>query len=77
LFTFPKEIEKISQNTVNKSAKKEEEQKQEKEAVSMESEKENSSSRTIPADLQRQLDELEDEIYRRFMSRQLEDTDGN
>lgn len=43
----------------------------------MESEKENSSSRTIPADFQRQLDELEEEIYRRFMSRQLEDTDGN
>ena len=29
------------------------------------------------ADFQRQLDELEEEIYRRFMSRQLEDTDGN
>ena len=42
----------------------------------MESEKENSSSRTIPADFQRQLDELEEEIYRRFMSRHLEDTDG-
>ena len=61
---------------MNKSAEKEEEQKSEK-AVSMESEKENSSSRTIPADFQRQLDELEEEIYRRFMSRQLEDTDGN
>ena len=41
----------------------------------MESEK-NSSSRTIPADFQRQLDELEEEIYR-AMSRHLEDTDGN
>lgn len=57
--------------------KQENQQKPEKEAVSMESEKENSSSRTIPADFQRQLDELEEEIYRRFMSRQLEDTDGN
>ncbi|AEA94496.1 hypothetical protein CVT43_09505 [Enterococcus faecalis OG1RF] len=77
LFTFPQETEKSSLNSVNKSAEKEEEQKPEKEAVSMESEKENSSSRTIPADFQRQLDELEEEIYRRFMSRQLEDTDGN
>lgn len=77
LFTFPQETEKSSLNSVNKSAEKEEEQKSEKEAVSMESEKENSSSRTIPADFQRQLDELEEEIYRRFMSRQLEDTDGN
>ena len=71
LFTFPQETEKSSLNSVNKSAEKEEEQKSEKEAVSMESEKENSSSRTIPADFQRQLDELEEEIYRRFMSRQL------
>lgn len=62
---------------MNESAEKEEEQKPEKEAASMESEEENSSSRTIPADFQRQLDELEEEIYRRFMSRQLEDTDGN
>lgn len=77
LFTFPQETEKSSLNSVNESAEKEEEQKPEKEAVSMESEKENSSSRTIPADFQRQLDELEEEIYRRFMSRQLEDTDGN
>ncbi|EGO5802094.1 hypothetical protein H8446_09490 [Enterococcus faecalis] len=77
LFTFPQETEKSSLNSVNDSAEKEEEQKPEKEAVSMESEKENSSSRTIPADFQRQLDELEEEIYRRFMSRQLEDTDGN
>lgn len=77
LFTFPQETEKSSLNSVNKSAEKEEEQKPEKEAVSMESEKENSSSRTIPADFQRQLDELEEEIYRRFMSHQLEDTDGN
>lgn len=77
LFTFPQETEKSSLNSVDKSAEKEEEQKPEKEAVSMESEKENSSSRTIPADFQRQLDELEEEIYRRFMSRQLEDTDGN
>lgn len=77
LFTFPQETEKSSLNSVNKSAEKEEEQKSEKEAVSMESEKENSSNRTIPADFQRQLDELEEEIYRRFMSRQLEDTDGN
>ncbi|WP_407717730.1 hypothetical protein [Enterococcus faecalis] len=77
LFTFPQETEKSSLNSVNDSAEKEEEQKPEKEAVSMESEEENSSSRTIPADFQRQLDELEEEIYRRFMSRQLEDTDGN
>ncbi|HAP5248148.1 TPA: hypothetical protein IUZ11_001691 [Enterococcus faecalis] len=77
LFTFPQETEKSPLNSVNKSAEKEEEQKPEKEAVSMESEKENSSSRTIPADFQRQLDELEEEIYRRFMSRHLEDTDGN
>ncbi|MGL9946672.1 hypothetical protein IGJ63_001786 [Enterococcus sp. DIV1375a] len=69
LFTFLQETEKSSLNSVNDSA--------EKEAVSMESEEENSSSRTIPADFQRQLDELEEEIYRRFMSRQLEDTDGN
>ncbi|WP_061101284.1 hypothetical protein [Enterococcus faecalis] len=69
LFTFLQETEKSSLNSVNESA--------EKEAVSMESEEENSSSRTIPADFQRQLDELEEEIYRRFMSRQLEDTDGN
>ena len=61
---------------MNKSAEKRRSRSQ-KEAVSMESEKENSSSRTIPADFQRQLDELEEEIYRRFMSRQLEDTDGN
>jgi hypothetical protein len=77
LFTFLQETEKSSLNSSNESAEKEEEQKPEKEAVSMESEKENSSSRTIPADFQRQLDELEEEIYRRFMSRQLEDTDGN
>lgn len=74
---FHKKQKKSSLNSVDKSAEKEEEQKPEKEAVSMESEKENSSSRTIPADFQRQLDELEEEIYRRFMSRQLEDTDGN
>ena len=77
LFTFPQETEKSSLNSVNDSAEKEEEQKPEKEAASMESEEESSSSRTIPADFQRQLDELEEEIYRRFMSRQLEDTDGN
>lgn len=77
LFIFLQETEKSSLNSSNESAEKEEEQKPEKEAVSMESEKENSSSRTIPADFQRQLDELEEEIYRRFMSRQLEDTDGN
>ena len=77
LFTFLQETEKSSLNSSNESAEKEEEQKPEKEAVSMESEKENSSSRTIPSDFQRQLDELEEEIYRRFMSRQLEDTDGN
>ncbi|EGO7907379.1 hypothetical protein FGV24_001516 [Enterococcus faecalis] len=77
LFTFLQETEKSSLNSMNESAEKEEEQKPEKETASMESEEESSSSRTIPADFQRQLDELEEEIYRRFMSRQLEDTDGN
>lgn len=77
LFTFAQETEKISLNSANDSAKKEEDQKPEKEAASMENEEESSASRPIPADFQRQLDELEEEIYRRFMSRQLEDTDGN
>ena len=43
----------------------------------MESEKEKFIKSDNSADFQRQLDELEEEIYRRFMSRQLEDTDGN
>ena len=59
---------------MNKSAEKEEEQKSEK-AVSMESEK-NSSSRTIRG-LSTTIGRIRREIYRRFMSRQLEDTDGN
>ena len=61
---------------MNKSAEKEEEQKPEKKLSLWKVRKKIHQVGQF-ADFQRQLDELEEEIYRRFMSRHLEDTDGN